>query len=190
MKKYFSLFIAILISALLLNPSNQWYIFIPVVILIFFVNRRAFYIFLKWKFNLLLLSLLLGVPLLLGEKDTRFLGISYSSEYFQMSLLMFNRSILILLGIKMFTNKISIQEIASGLQKIHLYHFSILFSTALRALPEIRVIAQNTFSEFRRTPRHTNVFSHLYNWLVKLMVRIVYFADQYYLDQLKQQKQE
>lgn len=190
MKIYFSLFIAILISALSLNPSNQWYIFIPVVIIIFFSNRRAFDIFLKWKFNLLLLSLLLGVPLLLGEKDMRFLGISYSSEYFQMSLLMFNRSVLILLGIKMFTNKISIEKIAAALQKIHLYHFSILFSTALRALPEIRVIAQNTYREFRRTPRHTNVFSHLYNWLVKLMVRIVYFADQYYLDQMKQQKQE
>lgn len=190
MKIYFSLFIVILISAFLLSPSNKWYIFIPVVILILFIDRRAFYIFQKWKFNLFLLSLLVGVPLLLGEKDMRLVGIPYSSEYFQISLQMFSRSVLILLGIKMFTNKISIEEIASALQKIHLHHFSVLFSTAVRALPEMRVIVKNTYNEFRRTPRDTNILSHLYEWLVKLMVRIVFFADQYYLDHVKQQKQE
>jgi len=190
MKRYFYLFIMILISAVLINQSNQWFIFIPVVLLIFFIDRQPFLIFLNWKFDLLILNLLLGIPLILGKKDTSWYGIPYSLEYFQMSLVMINRSILILLGVRMFTHKISIQQIGQSLHKIHLQRFSEVFSTALRVLPELKVITHNTYQEFKRTPRNKNMISHLYDWLVKLTIRILYFADQYYLDQLKHQKQE
>ncbi|OGB70067.1 MAG: hypothetical protein A2Y94_01820 [Caldithrix sp. RBG_13_44_9] len=190
MKRYFYLFIGILISAVLINQTNQWFIFPPMILILFLVNRQAFHIFLNWKFDFLLFNLFVGIPLLLGKKDASWYGIPYSSEYFLMSLVMIKRSILILLGIKMFTNKISIQQISRSLQKIHLQRFSEVFSTALRVLPEVRVITHNTYREFKRTPRDKNIISHLYDWLVKLAVRILFFADQYYLDQLKHQKQE
>jgi energy-coupling factor transporter transmembrane protein EcfT len=189
-KRYLYLFIGILVSAVLINQSNQWLIFIPLVLLIFLIDQQPFHIFLKWKFNLLVLNLLLGIPLILGKKDSSFFGIPYSQEYFQMSLVMINRSILILLGIKMLTNKINIQQIGQSLHKIRLQRFSEVFSTALRVLPEVKVITHNTYREFKRTPRDKNIMSHLYDWLVKLTIRILYFADQYYLDQLKHQKQE
>ena len=190
MKRYFYLFILVLISAILINQSNQWFIFPPMILLLFLVDRQAFRIFLNWKFDFLLLVLFAGIPLVLGKNDASWYGIPYSSDYLLMSLVMIKRSILILLGIKMFIHKISLEQISRSLQKIRLQRFSEVFSTAMRVLPEVRVITSNTYREFKRTPRDKNILSHLYDWLVKLAVRILFFADQYYLDQLKQLKQE
>ncbi len=185
MKRYLLLFAVFIILALALNEKNHWYILPAVLFMILIINRQSFLIFLKWKFIILLLFLLLGIPLVLGNKDAQLGGISYSTEYLRLSGIMVSRSIIILLSIKMITGKISLSQISKGLQRIHLHQFSQVFSIAMHVLPEIQSISRNTLKEFKFRDSHGNIFSRVYHLLITLVVKILLFADQYHLEQNK-----
>lgn len=165
--------------AVCITFENQWFIVPPVLIVIFITEKKAFELFLKWKFVLFMIILSLGIPLFLGEKDASLGGISYSKEYFQMSIVMVQRSIIILLSVRMFTNRISTAEISQGLHRIKMQKFGQVFAISMHALPEIKQITLSTITEFRKAPRSQNIFIKLYNYMVKLIVRILVYAYHY-----------
>ncbi len=124
--------------AVFITYENLWYIVPAVLIVIFITEKKTFQLFLRWKFLLFLTILSVGVPLFLGTKDESFWGISYSKEYFQMSIVMVNRSIIILLSIRMFTNRISIGQISHALNRIKMQKFGQVFTISMHTLPEIK----------------------------------------------------
>jgi len=139
----------------------------------------VFRILFKWKFLLFLGILVFGVPLFAGEKDAVFYGFHYSGYMFRMSVVMAGRSVLILMAIKLFTGRISVEQIAAGMKRIHLRHFSEVFALSMQALPEIRYIATTTYREHREAPRKRNIFSHLFGFAVQLIVRIIEYAENF-----------
>lgn len=173
------LFITFIISALFLNSNNQWCILISVFVIIFLFERRAFNILLKLKFLLFLAILLFGVPVFLGQRDMMFYGIPYSREYFRISVSMVNRSLIILLSLRMFTHRITTEQIASGIKRIGLNKFSDVLSISIGVLPDIKRIAVNTFRDFKESPRQKNIIVDAYHWTVKLFARILIFAQTY-----------
>lgn len=165
--------------AVFITYENLWYIVPAVLIVIFITEKKTFQLFLRWKFLLFLTILSVGVPLFLGTKDESFWGISYSKEYFQMSIVMVNRSIIILLSIRMFTNRISIGQISHALNRIKMQKFGQVFTISMHTLPEIKKITLDTITEFRHTPRNQNIFIELYNYMIKLIVRVLIYAYHY-----------
>ena len=179
MKRYLLLFFIFIILAMMIDSENQWYITLPLLTVIFFISRSSFRLFMKWKLILLLCFLAFGAPLILGIKDCSFLGIPYSSEYLMISTIMVNRSIIILLSIKMITQKIPVDQMSRGLQRIRLKQFSQVFSTALIVLPEVKLLTKTTFQEFKTRNKEGNFFSDVYYFSVKLIIKILRFADNY-----------
>jgi hypothetical protein len=179
------LFITLLFigSAVLLSWNLQLFIIPPVFLTIFFIHPKAFHLFLKWKFDIFILLLLFGIPLLLGEKNATVLGIPYSYEYFQKSLVMVNRSLIILLSIRMFTGKISPEQLSLWLKKLHLHNFSEVLSISMGVLPELKAITHKSFREARLSPRNINILKRLFKAMVRFMVQILSFADHYHQDQ-------
>lgn len=175
-------------SAGLLSWHSQWFIIPPAFLTILIIHPQAFQLFLKWKFVIFIFLLLFGIPLLLGEKNSTLLGISYSYEYFQKSLVMVNRSLIILLSIRMFTGKISPERLSMWLKKLHLNNFSEVLSISMGVLPELKVITRKSLRQVRPSFQNTHLLKRFFDVIVRLMMQILSFADQYYHDQQIQRK--
>jgi hypothetical protein len=179
------LFLLFLIPAFFITPQNQIYI-IPVLwIAILILDRHAVKSILKWKFLLFLSVLILVFPLIIGEKDARFLNIPYSSQIFKSSTVMANRSLIILLSIKFLTNHISIEQISQWLEGIKLKQFSQVFSISLHIMPEIKQITHLTLQECRNEMKSINVFRSIFYGMVRLVIRLLSLADTYYAKNYK-----
>jgi hypothetical protein len=190
MKKIFFITIIFIALAILLNWHTQWYIIPTVFLTIFAIHPQAFHLFLKWKFILFILLLLVGIPLLLGEKNATFWGIRYSYEYFQKSLIMVNRSLIILLSIRMFTGKIAPEQLSIWLKKVHLRNFSDVLSVSMGVLPELKTITKESYHQSQNSITNDHFLKKIFNGIVRLLVKILNFADQYYQEQTFQQSNE
>jgi hypothetical protein len=90
----------------------------------------------------------------------------------------------------MFTGKISPEQLSKWLNKLHLNNFSQVLSISMGVLPDLKVISHKSFREARPSFRKINLFKKLYHTLVRFMVHIISFADQYYKDQNYREKNE
>ncbi len=179
MKRY--VFISLGLVALALGMSyRNLVILVPLTFALALLTdlvaiRRIF----RWKFVAFLAVLVFGIPLFIGQRNALFLGVPYSPEIFRMSVVMAFRSMAILMAIKIFTAHISVEQMAAALQRVRLKQFSHVFTISMHLLPEIRRITLNTFREYRTSVQGWNIFSQTFDWTVKLIVRLLYFAEQY-----------
>ena len=172
---FLSLFIAAAVGVTFKNQA----VLVPFAwAVLLLVDRRVFRIFLNWKFLLFLALMVIGMPLVCGEKDVRLWGVPYSREVFQMGVVMAQRGVILVLAIRMFTNRISLSQISASLQQTRLHHFSEVFALAMDSLPTIRTLATHTFQECRQAPEGKNMFSRMFGFFVKLLVAILLYADQ------------
>ncbi len=177
MKRYIFIPLILLIIAFLTNEKTMIFFF-PVALLIGLISdRKAFQIFLRWKFLAFLAILVFAIPLFIGKRESVFWGIPYSRDIFFMSVSMSLRSVIILSAIKIFTNHISIEQMSNALTRIRLKNFSQVFAIAMNQLPQIKKITVETYYEFKNEPKKTNIFSHIFNSFAHLIARILYFAD-------------
>ena len=179
MKRYLFVSSGLVILALFLSYQNLG-ILVPfglgVALLVdASVLRRLF----RWKFVLFLALLVFAIPVFIGQRNAMFYGIPYSPEIFRMSLVMAFRSVTILTAIKIFTSHISVEQMALALQRVRLKQFSHVFTISMRILPEIRAITLDTFREYRTSLRGNNILTETFDWTVKLIVRLLYFADRF-----------
>jgi ABC-type multidrug transport system fused ATPase/permease subunit len=181
MIKYYLLLLAgYLIAALMLTYQNQIFIVPAAIVSMLLIDRRAFRPFLKWKFILFIAILVVGTPLILGKKDAQIFNLRYSSSIFQISLVMFYRSIIILGAIKIFTNKISMTQLSTALHKIKLKKFSDALAISMETLPEIKIITQESIGEFRKKEKSKNFIKELFDFFVHLIIKILKFAEVYH----------
>ena len=178
MKQALFLLAALVAVAVNVSFQNQT-ILVPVAwIAILLLDRRVIRTVLRWKFLLLIAVLVFGVPLFCGEKNNLFYGLPYSREMFQMSVVMAQRSLILIMAIKMFTNRISVDHIAVSLQKAGLRRFGQVFALAMEFLPEIRSIAVATLQEHRQRNPKQNPISGSLSFLESLLVRVLRYAEQ------------
>ena len=131
MRKTLLIFLIFLVMALVLNVRNQVIIFPLALAGMALLNTGVFRLFLRWKFLLFLGILVFAVPLFAGQKEALFLGISYSSELFRSSLVMAQRSIILLMGLKFLTSRISVEQMAQWLAGSRFKRFSQVFSLSM-----------------------------------------------------------
>jgi len=180
MRKYIFMSLVLIMVAFLVSFKNQIFLVPPALAAVLLLDPRAFRMVLRWKFLFFLGILLLGVPLLVGSKDAVLWGLPYSRKTFQASTVMVHRSIMIVLAFKVFSNHLPITEVSGTMEKLGLKSFGEVFALSTEALPEIRDIALSRMRDFRTSPRRKNIFSHLFQGLVKLLAALVLFADQYH----------
>ncbi len=162
--------------ALMLNFSNQFMILPVLLLVMFFLQADVYRFFLRWKFLVFLGILVLGVPLFAGEKNSTILGISYSRDLFRSSVVMAERSIILLMGLKFFTSRISVEQMSEAIAKSRFKQFSRVFSLSMESLPEVKTITLDTLREFRQESRGKRRFSNVSGYSIKLMVRILHYA--------------
>ncbi|MEJ2048371.1 MAG: hypothetical protein P8Y60_00740 [Calditrichota bacterium] len=179
-KYYLLILAAYLVAAMILTYQNQIFIVPTAIVSMFLIDRRAFRPFLKWKFILFIAILVIGTPLILGEKDAQIFGLRYSSSMFQISLVMFYRSIIILGAIRIFTNKISMTQLSTALYKIKLKKFSDALAISMETLPEIKIMTQESIGEFRKKEKSKNIIKELFDFFVHLIIKILKFAEAYH----------
>ncbi len=145
MKWYVFIFILGVAAALFLNETTHLVLF-PVALLgLALIDWRAYRIFRRWKMWLFFILLLLIPVLLVNPKDAEWLGIPCNRRMFQLNLIMVERSILIMLSLKLFTNHISLDSISAGLKRLRLHQFEQVFRLAMTLLPQVRAIAAASF---------------------------------------------
>jgi len=179
MKKNFLIFLLFLTLALMLNFSNQSVLFPLAILSMLLLNIETFRLFFRWKFLVFLGLLVFAVPLFAGEKDAVIAGISYSSEIFKSSIVMAERSIILLMGLKHFTSRITVEQMAQAMANSRFKRFSQVFSLSMQVLPEVKSITINTFREYREASNRRNFLPNIYGYSIILMVRILHFASNY-----------
>jgi hypothetical protein len=165
--------------ALTLNFTNQRILFPLALLSMLLLNSEIYRLFLHWKFLAFLGLLVFAVPLFTGEKDAVIVGIEYSSEILRSSIVMAERSIILLMGLKHFTSRISVEQIAQAMANSRFKRFSQVFSLSMQVLPEVKSITIHTFREYRDESDKKKFLPNIYDFSIKLMVRILHCAGNY-----------
>jgi len=163
------------IAALLLNEHNHLCLFPAALAGLALIDRRAFRIFLRWKLWLFFL-LLVAIPVLVvGPRDARWINLPYNSTMLRLNLLMVERSILLMLTLRMFTNRISPAALSRGLARIHLQQFDEVFRLSQSMLPELSAAIGRSFKDvqWRQVARHPSGMMPL---LSRLVASIIFAA--------------
>jgi hypothetical protein len=148
---------------------------VPVVVM----GPGAFRMLLRWKLLAFLAVMVGAVPLLLGEKTAAFHGIPYSPEYVKATLVMASRSIVILLSLKLFTQRLSLDELADYLARTRFHQFGEAFTLSLELLPQLRGTVREAYVEYRQALPGRNVIRHTMSWTVELIARVLVHAETY-----------
>jgi hypothetical protein len=178
-KKQLIIFFLIIIAALFVNYSNQLYVALPILIFLSLLNPKGLKIFLNWKVILFLIIVLFIVPLLALKKNTEVFSIPYSKQFFMISTVMVWRGIIIILALKNFTSRISIDELAEELYKIKKHNFGESLATALKVLPEIKIVVKKTFEEWKKSKKKYSP-ENIVETLVTLFVKIILKSEEYH----------
>jgi hypothetical protein len=175
MKRYVACFFLTLTAALLLKDQTHLFLFPATLTALALIDRRAFRIFLKWKLWLLFL-LLVAIPVLLvGTRDARWFGLPYNSAMLHLNLIMVERSMIIMLAVKMLTNRLTPEILSGGLKRLRLHQFEQVFSLAQTMLPELRDTVRDELKEveWRKAARSPASMTTL---LSRLVAKIVFYA--------------
>lgn len=176
MKRSFVYLILGITAAVCLRENNQNILFPVALSLLAIIDWRIFRLFLRWKLWFFF-ALLIAIPILLvGSKDAVWLGVPYNAAMLKLNILMVERSIVIMLTVKMFTNRLSFEAISRGLIRMKLVQFEQVFRLALAMLPEVRSIMmtllQNLSWRQLRTSR-----AELFPLLSRIIAKMILHAN-------------
>ncbi|HOT97648.1 MAG TPA: hypothetical protein PLN61_04865 [bacterium] len=162
-------------SALLLRESTHVFLFPATLAVLAAIDLHAFRIFRRWKLWLFFILIVAFPVLLVGTRDARCLGVPYNSSMFRLNLIMVERSILLMLAIKAFTNRLSPEMLSRGLAMLHLHQFDQVFRLSQSMLPELRSIVTTELQkiQWRKLVWHP---AQLIALLGRLVARLVFTA--------------
>lgn len=144
--KFFTI-ILLIISAFILSYDNYFYIF-PFCFIISFIQHPKSYKFLLNTKFILMTSIFIGVvPLILGQKDAKFLNIEYSSFFFRTSLILLLRGILFLGAIGLLSTLINKDDLIKHLSKSKGVIPQVI-SIGLKALAGVTQSCSKTYYNF------------------------------------------
>lgn len=155
-------------------------ILLPVALLpVLVLEPGIFRFLLRWKLLLFLAVMVGGVPLVLGDRSATFMGIPYAPDYVQATVVMASRSLVILLSLKLFTQRLSLEELAERLGRTRFRQFGEAFTLSMELLPQLRRTAVQAYGEYRRAMPGRNVVRHTLSWAVELIARVLIHAEAY-----------
>lgn len=103
----------------------------------------------SYKFWIAIALLVIVVPLFTGLRDSRFLGIPYSSERLQQTLIMAFRGIGVFLLIQVLTMDIASQRFTRALRRLGLSRYEGLIDSSKRVVPNARRIFKSRWGQIK-----------------------------------------
>lgn len=178
MRGWLILLVVQLVLAVSVSYENQC-LLVPLALLpVLLLDPRALGILLRWKLLLVLGAMVAGVPLVGGSRSGTLFGVPYSPEYVEVSVVMAYRSILILLALRLFTRRISLEELAERARATRFRRFGESFALAMELLPPLRTTALQAYREYRGTMPRRRVVRHTLSWTAELLARVLVHAEQ------------
>lgn len=176
---YYILFIAILILGLL---SNSEYIYISTMITFFIIiifDIKSLKEFQNPTFWILLLTIGLTAPLLLGPKDAQFWFIPYSSENLNLSMVMLQRALIIYSAVIIFTRNVSIMSLVNFFSRMGFKDFGLSLSIAINLIPVLQRNITNIYNSFllRGGFKH-NIIKNSFKFAVVVIVNSIRTAEE------------
>lgn len=163
--------------ALSLDAGNLALLFPVALLPVLLLHPPAFRILLRWRLLAFLAAMVGAVPLVAGTRSATTLGVPYSPEYVSISLVMAARSLVILLGLRAFTGRISLSQLALAARSTRFRGFAEAFGLAMDLLPTLRDTTRVTYREYRRTLPRGGVIRHTLTWSAELMARVLVQAE-------------
>jgi len=177
MKRHVALLAAQFLLAVSITFENQ-VVLVPAALLpVILIDRALLRALLRLRLLLFLGAIIGGVPLLLGEKTAIFLGMPFSPEYFRSGVVMVDRCIVIMLALKLFTSRLSPEELTARARGTRFHRFGETCSLALELLPRLRNTARGTWREFRAAKPRGSFVAHTASWTIELIARVIIAAE-------------
>ncbi len=179
MSRWLTLLCVQLLLAISVTFENQL-ILVPLALApVAILEPRAFRMLLRWRLLLFIALMVGGVPVLLGDRSAVFMGIPYAPEYVQATVVMVERGLIILMALKLFTTRLSLEEITRQLGRTRFRQFGEAFGLAMELLPQMRAMATESYHEYRSQRRGRNPIRHILSWTAELIARAVVRAESY-----------
>lgn len=148
------------------------------IILLLF-DRKAYREFGNLKFWLFLFVIVIVIPTTIGEKDSNFYFIKFSSENLALGIQMTLRSFCIYTGVILITRNISIGKINNILGKLRLSEFSCIIPIGLNIIPIIRRNFFQIVTVFKlRGGFKRNRFKNIFKFLLALLINTIKVSEE------------
>lgn len=185
MRRWLFLLAAQLGLALVITWENQA-LLVPLALLpVVLLDPGALRILLRWKLLLFLGVMVAGIPLVAGSRSGSFLAVPYSPEYVRISVVMAWRSVVILLALRLFTRRISLDDLAERARRTRFRRFGEAFVLSMELLPSLRETALATYREYRGSMPRRGMVGHTHSWTIELMARAMVDAERFHMNGIR-----
>lgn len=159
-------------AALSLKEGNHLYLFPAALVMVGLAEPRVYRIFLRWKLWLFFVFLVAIPVFLLSPRDGRWFGVPFNSAMLRLNLLMVERSIILMLTIKMLTQRLSPQALSRGLSMLRLHQLDRVFALSQAMLPGLRETVVMFFKDvkWRQIVRRPDNLNTLLSRLVATVI--------------------
>lgn len=179
MLKHVALLFLQLTLALIVSVDNQGWVLPLALGPVLVLDRGAFRVLVRGRLLLFLALMVGGVPLVVGTRSADVLGVPYSPEYVDASLLMLYRSLIMLVALRLFTRRIRLDELATSLQRTRFRQFGDAFALSLELLPQLRATSRNAWRAYRRGRGSSGLIAHTRDWTVDFVTNMLLYAERY-----------
>jgi len=148
-----------------------------IILLIF--DRRAYKELGNPKFWLFIFTIVVVIPISLGEKDSTLFIIKYSSENLMLGIQMTLRSLCIYMGIILITRNISISRISNFLKSSGSSEFLYVLPIGLNTIPIVRRNFFQIVTVFKlRGGFRKDRLKNLYKFLLALLINTIKMSEE------------
>jgi energy-coupling factor transporter transmembrane protein EcfT len=174
-----SLSIILMISAMVIPYEFLFGLTVFGFIILLLFDRKAYREFGNLKFWLFLFVIVIVIPTTIGEKDSNFYFIKFSSENLALGIQMTLRSFCIYTGVILITRNISIGKINDILGKLRLFEFSYIIPIGLNIIPIIRRNFFQIVTVFKlRGGFKRNIFKNIFKFLLALLINTIKVSEE------------
>lgn len=171
--------IILIISAFFLSRNNHLYFIIPALLLIFYTGSSTLKFLLKPRYFVFIILIVFIPALIIGKADLNILGLNFSSDIFLMNVIMIQRSIMILAGLKILTKTTDVHKLMTYADKFGMKNLSKTVSLSKSLLPEIKIITSKYFNKTILTHNKIKIPGILYTSFITLICELIIYADKY-----------
>ena len=179
LKIYYILFIGLILLSLFSSGDYIFFSTILSFLTIILFDRPAVKEFGNPRFWVFILIIALFIPISLGDKNSYFMGIAYSSENLNMAAVMIQRALIIYTGVILFTRNVSILSLINFFTKLGFKDFGLSLSIAINLIPLLKRNITNIYNSFiLRGGFRRNVLKNIFKFVVVVLVNTIRTAEE------------
>lgn len=170
--------VLLILTGLFLLRLNPYLIAGVLFCIAFLYNAKTVRPLKNYKFWIVILFLIVLVPIFTGVQDRSFLGIHYSSEQLQKTMLMTMRGISVFLLFQVLTIDLNIEKIKPVFSKIGIKNFDVLYNLSNEIFPKIKSILNARYNQFKNHWKNHRSLELVFNFFSDIFTDFFLLSDQ------------